>query len=111
MLAYVPRVSHKLKEFLWTQLGFGYIVKQIYDKHKEIWWAHANASEWMTQNDLLRLQDIAYLDWKHKKGIWCLHTNPMLSIQSWVCAHPDDVFYFQDVGEVNGIHIPFTIGI
>jgi hypothetical protein len=28
-----------------------------------------------------------------------------------VCAHPNDVFYFQDVGEVNGIHVPFTIGI
>ncbi len=28
-----------------------------------------------------------------------------------VCAHPDDVFYFQDVGEVNEIQMPFTIGI
>jgi hypothetical protein len=35
----------------------------------------------------------------------------MFSIQSWVCAHPDDVFYFQDVSEVNGIHVPFTIRI
>ncbi len=35
----------------------------------------------------------------------------MFSIQSWVCAHPNDVFYFQDVGELNGIHVPFTIGI
>jgi hypothetical protein len=26
-----------------------------------------------------------------------------LSIQSWVCVHPDDVFYFQDANEVNGI--------
>jgi len=39
MLAYAPRVSHKLKEFIWTQLGLGYTMKQIYDKHKEIWWA------------------------------------------------------------------------
>jgi hypothetical protein len=65
----------------------------------------------MTYDDFLQLQDIAYLDWKHKKGTWCLHTNPTLSIQSWVCAHFDDVFYFQDVSEVNGIHVPFTIGI
>ncbi len=45
MLAYVPHVSHKLKEFIWTQLGLGYTMKQIYDKHKEIWWAQPNAGE------------------------------------------------------------------
>jgi hypothetical protein len=37
-------------------------VKQIYDKHKEIWWAWANMNEWMTDDDSLQLQDIAYLD-------------------------------------------------
>jgi hypothetical protein len=47
---------------------------------------------------------------KHKKGTWRLHTNLALSIQSWVCVHLDDVFYFQDASEVNGI-VPFTIGI
>jgi hypothetical protein len=34
MSTYAPRMSHKLKEFMWTQLGLGYTVKQIYDKHK-----------------------------------------------------------------------------
>jgi quinolinate synthase len=53
MLAYVPCVSHKLKEFIWTQLGLGYTMKQIYDKHKKIWWEQTNASEWMTQDDFL----------------------------------------------------------
>jgi hypothetical protein len=48
---------------------------------------------------------------KHKKGTRCLHKNPTLSIQSWVYAHPSDVFYFQDVSEVNGIHVLVTIGI
>jgi hypothetical protein len=46
-------MSHKLNEFIWTQLGLWYIVKQIYDKHKEIWWEQANASEQMTQDDFL----------------------------------------------------------
>jgi hypothetical protein len=73
-------------------------MKQIYDKHKEIWWAHANANERMAWDDFLQLQDIAYLDRKHKRGTWCLHTNLALFIQSWVCAHPDEVFYFQDAG-------------
>ncbi len=35
MLTYAPCVSHKLKEFIWTQLGLGCVVKQIYDKHKK----------------------------------------------------------------------------
>jgi hypothetical protein len=39
ILRYAPCVSHKLKEFIWTQLRLRYTVKQIYDKHKEIWWA------------------------------------------------------------------------
>jgi hypothetical protein len=48
MLTYAPHVFHKLKEYIWTQLVLGYTMKQIYDKHKEIWWAQANAGEWMT---------------------------------------------------------------
>jgi len=68
MSTYAPRMSHKLKEFIWTQLGLSYTMKQIYDKHKDIWWAQANAGEWMTWDDLLWLQNIAYLDWKCKRG-------------------------------------------
>jgi hypothetical protein len=45
MSAYVPCVFHKLQEFIWIQLGSRYIVKQIYDKHKKIWWARANVGE------------------------------------------------------------------
>jgi hypothetical protein len=36
MSAYASHMSYKLKDFIWIQLGFGYTVKQIYDKHKEI---------------------------------------------------------------------------
>jgi hypothetical protein len=72
MLVYAPRVFHKLKEFIWTQLGLRYTMKQNYDNHKEIWWAWANAGKRMTWGDFLWLQDIVYLDWKHKKGTWCL---------------------------------------
>jgi hypothetical protein len=70
-----------------------------------------NVGERMTRDDFLQLLDITYLDQKHKKCTWHLHENSMLSIQSWVCVHLDDVFYFQDVSEVNGIHVPFTTGI
>jgi len=51
------------------------------------------------------------LDWKHKKGSWCLHTNPAISIWSWALQHPEDVFFLQDVGEINMTQVPFTIGI
>jgi hypothetical protein len=59
------------------------MTKQIYDKHKAIWWEHVNAGQSMTRDNFIRLQDIAYLDQKHKKGNWRLHTNPSISIQSW----------------------------
>jgi hypothetical protein len=70
-----------------------------------------NASQSMTRDDFIRLQDIAYLDRKHKKGSWRLHTNPAISIWSWALQHLEDVFFLQDVGEINKTQVPFTIGI
>jgi hypothetical protein len=32
-------------------------------------------------------------------------------VQSWAFQHLDDVFFFQEIGKVNGIQVPFTIGI
>jgi hypothetical protein len=42
---FAPRMSQALKDHIWTQLGLGYTVKQIYDKHKAIWWARINVGE------------------------------------------------------------------
>jgi len=30
---------------------------------------------------------------------------------TWAFNHPNDMFYFQDESEDNGIHVPFTIGL
>jgi hypothetical protein len=60
-------MSQASKDHIWTQLGLGYSVKQIYDKHKAIWWAKINAGEAMTRDDFIKQQNIAYLDCKHKK--------------------------------------------
>jgi hypothetical protein len=32
-----------------------------------------------------------------------------ISFHTWAFNHPDDTFYFQNVSEINGIHVPFTI--
>ncbi len=82
MSHYAPHMSQALKDHIWAQLSLGYTTKQIYDKHKVIWWERVNVGQSMTQDDFIRLQDIAYLDQKHKKGSWRLHTNPAISIQS-----------------------------
>jgi hypothetical protein len=102
MFHYAPCMSQALKDHIWAQLSLGYMAKQIYDKHKTIWWERVNASQSMTRDDFIQLQDIAYLDRKHKKGSWCLHTNLAISIQSWALQHSENVFFFQDVGEING---------
>jgi hypothetical protein len=65
----------------------------------------------MTRDDFIRQQDIAYLDRKYKKGSWRLHQNLAISLRTWAFSHLDDVFYFQDANEDNGIHVSFTIGI
>jgi hypothetical protein len=104
-------MSQAFRDHIWGQLCLGYTVKQIYDKHKAIWWTRINAREMMTLNDFIRQQNIAYLDHKHKKGSSHLHKNPTISICTWVLHHSNDVFYFQNVRKVNWIHIPFIVSI
>jgi hypothetical protein len=102
-------MSQALKDHIWTLLGLGYTIKQIYDKHKAIWWARINAREAMTKDDFIRQQDITYLDRKHKRGSWHLHKNMAISLRTWAFNHPYDVFYFQDANQDNRIHVPFPI--
>jgi len=104
-------MSQAFNDHFWTQLGLGDTVKQIYDKHKAIWWARINVREMMTRDDFIKQKDIAYLDRKHKKRSWRLHQNLAISFCTWAFNHLDDAFYFQDGSEDNGIHVPFTIGI
>jgi len=108
---FTPRMSQAFKDHIWIQLGLGYNVKQIYDKHKAIWWARINAGEAMTRDDFIRQQDIVYLDYKHTKRSWRLHQNLAISLCTWAFSHPNDVFYFQNASEDNGIHVPFKIKI
>jgi hypothetical protein len=56
MSLYVPCMSQKLKDYIWNQLGLGYTMKQIYNKHKAIWWARVNVGEPMIKDDFIRLQ-------------------------------------------------------
>ncbi len=65
---FLPHECHKpSRTHIWTQLGLSYTIKQIYEKHKAIWWARINAREGMRRDDFIRQQDIAYLDHKHTK--------------------------------------------
>jgi hypothetical protein len=98
---FAPWMLQTFKDHIWTQLGLGYIVKQIYDKHKAIWWARINAWEVMTRDNFIKQQDIVHLDYKHKKRSWHLHKNPTISLCIWAFNHPNDVFYFQDASGVN----------
>jgi hypothetical protein len=65
----------------------------------------------MTRDNFIKQQDITHLDHKHKKRSWHLHTNLAISLHTWAFNHLDGVFYFQDANEINGIHVPFVIGI
>jgi hypothetical protein len=42
------------KDHNWTQLGLGYTIKQIYYKHKAIWWARINVGEAMIRDDFIK---------------------------------------------------------
>jgi hypothetical protein len=56
-----------LKDHIWIEFNLRHTIKQIYDKHKAIWWERVNVEEAMTKNDFIQQQNIAYLDQKHKK--------------------------------------------
>jgi hypothetical protein len=62
-------MSQALKDHIWIQLGLSYIVKQIYDKHKAIWWVRINVGKTMTKIKFIKQQNITYLHDKHKKRI------------------------------------------
>jgi hypothetical protein len=53
MSHYVSCMSKALKDHIWAQLSLSYMAKQIYDKHKTIWWEHLNAGQSMTQDDFI----------------------------------------------------------
>jgi hypothetical protein len=61
-------MSQILNDHIWTQLGLDYIIKQIYDKHKEIWCDKVNKGKIVMKDDFIKQQDIVHLDHKHKKG-------------------------------------------
>ncbi len=82
MSHYASHMSQTLKDHIWAQLNLSYSTKQIYNKHKTMWWERVNAGQSTTRDDFIQLQDIAYLDRKHKKGSWRLHTKPAISIRS-----------------------------
>jgi len=107
------QLSQAFKDCIWIQLSLNYIVKQICNKHKATWWARANVKETKMKDDFIKQQDIAYLDFKHKRRSWYLifRQKPTISLHIWRFNHPYDVFYFQDMDKVNGIHVTFTIGI
>ncbi len=48
------------------------------------------------------------MDRKHKRRSWLLHTNPIISLQAWALQHLEDVFFFQNVSEINETQTPFT---
>jgi hypothetical protein len=50
MFRYVPCMSQALKYHIWAKLSLGHTTKQIYDKHKTIWWECVNAGQSMTRN-------------------------------------------------------------
>lgn len=99
-----------MKDHIWTQLNLGYMVKQIHNKHKTIWWQHVNVGEAMTQHDFIWHQNIVFLNQKHKKRSYRLHNNHAISVQYWAFQHLEDVF-FQEVDEVNGVQMPSTLSI
>jgi cell division protein YceG involved in septum cleavage len=55
MFRYAPCMSQALKDHIWAQLSLGYTTKQIYDKHKAIWWERVNAGQNITRDDFIQL--------------------------------------------------------
>jgi hypothetical protein len=51
---FAPQMSQAFKDHIWIQLGLGYTIKQIYDKHKVIWWIKINVGEAMRRDDFIR---------------------------------------------------------
>ncbi len=40
-----------------------------------------------------------------------MHKNLAVLIQSWALEHPKQIFFIQEAGQVDGIHVPLTLSI
>jgi hypothetical protein len=63
----------------------------------------------MIRDDFIRQQDIVYLDHKHKNNNLTFTQKSSHFPLHMAFNHPNDVFYFQDASEDNGIHVLFII--
>jgi hypothetical protein len=61
---------------------------------------------------MISLDNKTLLTWitNTKKGV-NVYTKMGISLHTWAFNHQDDMFYFQDANEDNGIRVPFTIRI
>jgi hypothetical protein len=66
---FAPQMSQAFNDHICIQLGFNYTIKQIYGKHKAIWWVKINVRKTMTNIKFIKQQKIAYLDGKYTKKI------------------------------------------
>ncbi len=48
MSHHAAHMSQALKDHIWAQLNLGYMIKQIYHKHKTIWWERVNVGQSLT---------------------------------------------------------------
>jgi hypothetical protein len=81
---FAPQIWQALKDNIWIQLGLSYTINKYMTNIKRyIWWARINARKWMTSDEFIKEQDIAYLDPKHKRKSYHLHKNLTISLCTW----------------------------
>jgi len=97
----LPHVCHKL---LRTTFGLNWFRLHY---QKNIWQTQGDmvgqnqCKKIMTRDDFIRWHCL-FGSQTQEREFWHLHKNLTIFMHTWIFNHSDDVFYFQDVSEVNG---------
>jgi hypothetical protein len=116
---YATLISAEIRTWVVNCLLAGVPIAKIMSMHIE--WALQMKSECIVpdRNRFLREWDVRNIASDLRKNIYERHPNDAESVRLWIQANPDQVFFYQEFGDVkialpgelNGESMPFVIGI
>ncbi len=79
-----PHISKHIKEWVEKRLDKGFITKQIYEKHRKMWFNVWVFGIEVLKDDYLNLKSIWYYENKMRKGTQKWHNKDMMNVHMWV---------------------------
>jgi len=107
--AHQPRMTAQMKMWVQRKLTAGFTSLQIFEEHRRNWNERMKLNVPNSRDDFIKLKDIAYLEGRHKRGIWRRDSSDFYSVKMWTEACPENVFMWHEQDNVTDLQ--FLLGI